>query len=171
MHDASLPGEPPEYQLSAWFSEYGDSVLRMCYVYLKDRQLAEDAMQDTFIKAWRSMDKRRGTSSVKTWIMRIAINTCKDYKRAAWFKHVDRAASAESYALSAQPVETDSRILFDDLMQLPDKLKQAVLLHHYQGMTLDETASALSISRSAVSGRLSKAYSMLRGFLEKEDNI
>ena len=86
---------PSEVQLEAWITEYGDAVLRMCYLYLADRTLAEDALQDTFMKVWRGMDGRRNESSAKTWILRIAINTCKDYKRTAWLKHVDRSIAIE----------------------------------------------------------------------------
>lgn len=169
MRDASLQGEASDELLSAWFAEYGDAVLRMCYVYLRDSALAEDAMQDTFIKAWRGMKGLRGDSSPKTLIMRIAMNTCKDYRRTAWFRHVDRAASAEDMPLARQTVSDESRMLFDELIGLPEKLKQVVLLYHYQNMTLEETAKALGISRAAVSGRLQKAYALLRSHTEKEE--
>ena len=62
MNNASVPSE---VQLESWITEYGDAVLRTCYLYLGDRALAQDALQDTFIKVWRGMSKRRGDSAVK----------------------------------------------------------------------------------------------------------
>ena len=103
MTDALVPGESRELRLEAWLTAYGDAVLRMCFIYLADRQLAEDALQDTFLKAWRRMDscEARSGASAKTWIMRIAINTCKDYRRSAWFRHVDMEKAIEDIPLAA----------------------------------------------------------------------
>ena len=61
---------------------YGDAILRLCILYLGDRQLAEDAFQETFLKAWEKWDGFRGESSVKTWLTRIAVNTCRDMLRS-----------------------------------------------------------------------------------------
>ena len=55
-------------------NEYGDALLRMCFLYLKDHAMAEDAVQETFLRAFRHQDDFQGKSSVKTWITRIAIN-------------------------------------------------------------------------------------------------
>ena len=61
-----------------------EKLLRTCYLYLRDRQLAEDAVQETFLKAYRSLPAFRGDSSEKTWLMRIAVNTCRDLYRSEW---------------------------------------------------------------------------------------
>lgn len=50
MNIASVPSEVREQKLEEWLTAYGDSVLRTCFVYLADRALAEDALQDTFVK-------------------------------------------------------------------------------------------------------------------------
>ncbi|MEG0325141.1 MAG: sigma factor, partial [Cellulosilyticaceae bacterium] len=55
--------------------EYGDSLLRLCTIYLKDRQLAEDAVQETFIKVYQKYGTFNGGAQEKTWVMKIAMNT------------------------------------------------------------------------------------------------
>ena len=50
-------------------------LLRTCYLILRDAALAEDAVQETFLKAWRAKDDYRREASEKTWLMRIAVNT------------------------------------------------------------------------------------------------
>ena len=65
-------------------------ILRLCILYLHDEDLAKDAVQETFIKAYRNLDGFRDASSEKTWLTRIAINTCKNVRRSAWFRHMDR---------------------------------------------------------------------------------
>ena len=77
---------PTDQYLERLMQEYGDSIFRMCYLYLKDYHLAEDAVQETFIKAMKSYDSFAHKSSEKTWLIRIAINTCKNIMRNRWFQ-------------------------------------------------------------------------------------
>jgi len=171
VKDALVPGEDKERRLEAWLLAYGDAVLRTCFVYLADRALAEDALQDTFLKVWRHMDSFQGqnASSPKTWIMRIAINTCKDYRRSAWLRHVDMSQIIEEMPQAVRAPDEDSHALFLDVMRLPAKLKQVILLYYYHNMTLTETAQTLHISRQAVQYRLKKAYKLLGQLPERSE--
>ena len=171
MNIALVPGEVRRQRLEEYISEYSDAVLRTCYIYLADMALAEDALQDTFLKVWRNMDSFEGRngSSAKTWIIRIAINTCKNYRNSAWRRHVDTSRIIEELPPSITGVTDESRSLFLDVMQLPDKLKQVVVLYHYHGMNMAETGEILKISRSAVQKRLRKAYELLRIQIEGSD--
>ncbi|MBQ8202558.1 MAG: hypothetical protein IJZ74_12410 [Clostridia bacterium] len=65
-----------EQLLEGWIRIYGTSILRTCFICLSDAREAEDAMQETFLKAWRAMDRfeRRNGASEKTWLTHIAIN-------------------------------------------------------------------------------------------------
>lgn len=76
---------PTEQFLERLMNTYGDELLRLCYLYLKDYQLAEDAVQDTFIKTMKSYKSFEHKSSEKTWLMRIAVNCCKNVMRSRWF--------------------------------------------------------------------------------------
>ena len=164
MGIASERGEVRKIEFEQWMREYETAVLRACFLYLGDRALAEDAMQDTFIKVWRSMDRfeRRNNCSVKSWIMRVAINTCKDYRRSAWFRRVDKSMQAGEALAAPSGVERESRELYLDVLRLPDKYKRAVLLYYYHNMTMEEAARVLGISRPALSRRLKKACACLR---------
>ena len=77
-------------ELDRLMEEYGSALLRMCALYLKDADLAQDAVQDTFVKAYRHLREYRGESSEKTWLTSIAMNVCRDYLRTAWFRHISR---------------------------------------------------------------------------------
>lgn len=169
MRLGSVPHEVRRQRLEQWVSEYSDAVLRTCYIWLADRALAEDAMQDTFLKVWRSMDRFEGRnkSSVKTWIIRIAINTCKNYRNSAWHRRIDRSKILEELQPDNTLVSDESRELFLAVLELPDKLKQVVILYYYHGMNMAETGEILRISRSAVQHRLQKAHALLRVQLEE----
>ena len=85
-----------EQALVQMVNEHQRMLLRLCYVYLRDEELARDAVQETFLKAYRGWAAFRGESSQKTWLTRIAVNTCKDLRRSAWHRHVDRSVTPES---------------------------------------------------------------------------
>lgn len=72
-----------EERLCSLMEQYEKSLLRMCCVYLRDTSAAEDAVQESFLRAYRSMDDFRGESSEKTWLYSIAMNVCRDMRRAA----------------------------------------------------------------------------------------
>lgn len=146
--------------------QYEKDVLKMCYVYLHDLSLAEDATQETFFKAFRAMERFREESSEKTWLMRIAINTCKDIRRTAWFRHTDRATPLDKLPEPAVPPQAESILITQEVMRLPTREREVVLLRYYQNMTLSEVAQALGISATAVSKRLKKAHQHLNFLLE-----
>lgn len=91
MRFAQGPCRDEEEKLESLMATYGTQVKRLCCLYLRDASLAEDAAQETFIKAWRSLASFRGESSERTWLMRIAVNTCRDALRTSWFRRLDRA--------------------------------------------------------------------------------
>lgn len=164
MKTAASPSGDREEVLEQWFHEYGTTILRTCFLSLRDKALAEDAMQDTFIKAWRSMGHFEGHngSSVKTWLVRIAINTCHDYKRASWFKHTDLSIALESLPPSILRIEQESRDVFIDVLRLPQKYRQVILVRVFNDCTIKECAEILQVSQITVIRRLKRAYELLR---------
>ena len=154
-----MTGYTKDDTLSEWLTAYGDLINRTCCLILGDRALAEDATQETFLRAWKSMAQFKGDASPKTWLTRIAINVCRNIRRTAWFRRNDRSITPEDLPLTA-PAE--DRTLFLLVQQLPDKHRQIIVLRYYQGMSLDEAARVLGISRSAAHHRLQKALKLLR---------
>lgn len=150
-------------------SQNQDKLLRTCYLYLRDRQLAEDAVQETFLKAYRSLQAFRGDSSQKTWLTRIAINTCRDLYRSEWFRHMDRRVTPEDLPECGAPFSSREESLIVEVMRLPRRLREVTLLYYYHGMDERDIAEALGISRSAVSDRLSRARRKLKGMIEGRD--
>ena len=170
MPNTAVLDDVHEKQLEEWIAEYSGAVLKLCFVYLADAEMAKDAMQDTFVKVWKHMEQfqSRHDLSAKAWILKIAVNTCRDYKRTAWFRHIDLRKSIDELPEPVAPTPEISRELFMDVMNLPAKYKQVILLYHFQNLNQTETAQALGISRTSVSKRLKKAYEMLQFEPEKE---
>lgn len=153
-----------ERQLEEWIRAYGTSILRTCFVCLSDAREAEDAMQETFLKAWRAMDRfeHRNGASEKTWLSHIAINVCRDMQRTRWFRHVDMRRAVEELPQGMVSALPEDQTLLMEILQLPDKYKQPILLYYYQDMTLEETAEILGTSKSTVHNRLRKAEKLLK---------
>ena len=163
MEAVKVPDSSPEELLERLIRENEVSLKRFCYFYLHDRALAEDAVQETFLKAYRFLNNFRGEANERTYLTRIAINTCKDMLQTGWFRHMDRRVTPEE--LPARQ-ETDScyREVAAAVMNLPRKTREVTLLYYYQGMTTPEIAEILNISQPAVTGRLKRA----RGQLKKD---
>ena len=151
--------------LERWMREYGPSLKRTCYLYLKDVALAEDAAQETFVKAWRSFSAFRGDCSEKTWLMRIAVNICRDMLRSAWFRRMDRRVTPEELPLTA-PSKDEHPQLAEAIMALAPKYREVIILYYYQGLDTQEMALALRTSVNTAKSRLFRARKLLREQLE-----
>lgn len=161
------PEDIREFRLMQLMERYEKDLLRLCIVYLRDLTMAEDAVQETFLKAYRAMEDFRAESSEKTWLTRIAVNTCKDMRRSAWYRFVDRRVSLDALPEPVQPASQESIELTMCIMALPRKEMEAVMLYYYQGMTLEEIAFSLGISSPAVSARLKKGRERLKAMLQE----
>lgn len=150
--------------VSAWYDQYGTDVLRLCFTYMRNRADAEDALQETYLKVWRNVDRFQGRNgcSARSWIMQIACNTCKDQLRKSWRKHEERSLTPEDLP-DAESVSHEDIELFMDVMNLPEKYRIVLLLVYWQGMTIKEVADTIGVGLATVSRRLEKARSMIEG--------
>ncbi len=150
-----------EEALCRLMAQWKDDLMRMCCMMLQDHALAEDAVQETFVKAYQALPRFRGECSEKTWLMRIAVNTCRSYRRSWWNRMVDKSLPEEVW--NAFPAaQNEELMLLEDVLRLPEKEKTTILLYYYQHMSCRETAQALGIGVAAVSMRLKKAREKLR---------
>ncbi len=147
-------------------TEYEIPIRRMCCVYLRDEQLAADAVQETFLKAYLAQDSFRGESSEKTWLMRIAVNVCHSMRRTGWMRFIDRRVTLDKLPEPVVNADYGLTELTIDVMRLPQKLIDVVLLHDYQGFTTREIGKMLGIPYQTVISRLKKAHQILRISLE-----
>ena len=154
MEAVKDPDSRRDQTIERLITQHQTSLLRLCYVQLQDQALAEDAVQETFLKAYKGFDSFRGDSSEKTWLTRIAVNTCRDFQRGGWFKHTDRRVTPDML-----PVGTVQ----------PRKMREAILLYYYQDMSTEEIAETLGIAQSSVSNRLRRGREKLRKLLEGRD--
>ena len=169
MEAVKAPGSNPEIVLERLIRENEISLKRLCYLYLHDEALAEDAVQETFLKAYRALEGYRGEASEKTWLTRIAVNVCRDYQRGSWFRHTDRSITPDMLQIGTEQPDTEDMDLSMAVMKLPRKMREAILLYYYQDMGTEEIAKVLGLTQSTVSYRLQKSRETLRKLLEGRD--
>ena len=152
--------------LNSLVTRWEKPLLRLCFAFLCDTALAEDAVQETFFKAWKGADRFRADSSEKTWLTRIAVNTCKDLRKSAWVRNTDRSVAPESLPEGTASFDEQDDTVTRAVLALPEDLKEVTLLHWYQGLTLKEMQKVLRLPRSTVNYRLKKAKAILKKELE-----
>ena len=131
---------------------------------MKDVHLAQDAVQDTWFKVYRNYDKFDANSSEKTWIMRIAINVCKDYLRSAWHRKVNVQDVLAEIPVDGETHEDDTLLI--EIMRLKPHYREVILLFYYQDMKISDIAKVIGAPESTVSVRLKRAREQLRKRLE-----
>ena len=166
MEKAGNPGSDPVQTLERLVRENEVPLKRLCYLYLRDTSLAEDAVQETFLKAYRSLKDFRGEASEKTWLTKIAVNTCRDMLRSAWFRHTDRRVTADMLPEAREIRDPYHREVTAAVMNLPAKLREVILLYYYRGLSMVEISEVLKISQPAVTGRLKRAREKLKAELK-----
>ncbi|MFJ7666338.1 sigma-70 family RNA polymerase sigma factor [Lysinibacillus sp. NPDC097195] len=144
-------------------TQYGDYLVRVCYTYVKNWAVAEDLVQDTFVKFYEKMDQYREEATVKTYLYRIAINHCHNYV-ASW-RYKKLQVIDYWHKLSGDEVdpvhhmlanETD-RMLVAAIEQLPTKYKDVIILFHFAELSLNEVAETLKLKQNTVKTRLRRA--------------
>ena len=143
------------------YYRYRDLMHYIAMEILHDEHLAEDAVQETFLKAYRGLPKFRGDCSEKAWLICIAVNSCKTMMRRPWFKITRQSVFWEPLPLPDPNADEEAIELTQEIMKLPPKQREVILLYYYHGLTGKEIAKALGISGAAVSKRLKQAKNQL----------
>ena len=156
----------PAPELERLVAQYQGAVLRTCYLYLCDRSQAEDAVQETFLKVYRSLDSFRGESSEKTWILKIAMRTCYDMNHSGWSRFFNRRITPEMLPEASVPFTERDDALTQAVMRLPEKLRRVIILYYYQGLGVREIAETLGITQPSVSSRMKRGREKLKAALE-----
>lgn len=166
MQIASVSDARMKTELEQVIQENQVSLKRLCFLYLHDEALADDAVQETFLKAYQAWGSYRNEASEKTWLTRIAINTCKNMLRSAWFRRIDRTITIDRLPGQSGISDPESSEIAVIVMNLPRKLREVILLYYYQGIDTCDIADMLSITQPAVTGRLKRARERLRNELK-----
>lgn len=150
------------------YDQYATDVLRVCYFYLSDREKAEDVCQDVFVRLMTTHPLLQ-PGREKSWLLKVALNRCRDLWRGAWLKRV--ILGEPTFELIPAPDEfsrrDDQQAMMAAINQLPATFKEVILLHYYQGMNIAEIAQMLELPEGTISSRLSRGRKKLESILLK----
>lgn len=150
------------------YDQYATDVLRVCYFYLSDREKAEDVCQDVFVRLMTTHPVLQ-PGREKSWLLKVALNRCRDLWRGAWLKRV--VLGGPTFELIPAPDEfsrrDDQQAMMAAINQLPATFKEVILLHYYQGMNIAEIAQMLELPEGTISSRLSRGRKKLESILLK----
>ena len=150
---------------------YGDEILRLLYLYVKDLDTAKDLFQDTFVKVHMGLKDFRSESNIKTWITRIAINTAKDYLKSAWNRKVSTLSEYDTESeidIRDENTRVEETVVNKDIRKnVRDEYKEVITCVYFLEMSIETTANQLSIPPGTVKSRLSRARSALKEILER----
>ena len=149
--------------LTTVVERYGDEMLRLAILYLGSREQAEDAVQDSFIKIFRAAN---GDTLSKSFVMRVLVNTCKDYLKSGWAKKVSLVDEYPEYEAADGPEQAEEGALRHEILALPPKYREVILLRYYEGFSVGEIARMLGAPQPTVSIRLKRACAILEKRLE-----
>lgn len=150
---------------------YGDRVLKICYLILKDLPAAEDAVQEIFIQIYKSIKKFKGNSSLYTWIYKIAVNKCRDLlkdKGEYYLNDEDINLLSESN-VEYEAIESMSRKwIRDAVFTLKPAYREVITLFYFEELSIKEICDVLNEGEGTVKSKLHRARNILKKLLLKE---
>jgi RNA polymerase sigma factor (sigma-70 family) len=157
----------------ALYEQYANQVFRYCLHQLGSREEAEDAVQSTFLNAFRGIKRGVVPDLEAAWLFKIAHNVCLSRRRSAWRR--GRIESPADFDVIEELAPAPSRRadeligLQDVLERLPETQRRAILLREWQGLSYREIAVELDLSQSAVETLIFRARRSLASGLEQPE--
>ncbi len=155
--NALVPGSAKEEQFIRLVDTYSHLLTGLCVVLLKDWHLAQDVVQETFLRAWRYGKLIPGQE--KPWLVRVAVNLCRDQQRRGWMRRIDRTVTPEELTI---PVPFPDNDVIREVYKLPQKEREVIVMHFWGNLSAAEIADALHIGRASVYRRMESAKKKLR---------
>lgn len=153
--------------IEALIDDYSDYLYRIAFIYTKDKQVAEEVVQDVFLRFYKT-NQYDGRASVKTYLTKMTINRSYDYLRS--WKH-RRTVMFEAFTKTEQSAEQvvihseERGEVTAAVLKLPIKYREVLLLYYYEQLTVQEISTLCQLPLSTVKSRLQRARTQLKALL------
>lgn len=155
-----------ERAFTAAMTEHTDHLLRIAYLYVKDWQAAEDIVQDTFLTYYAKYEQFNERSSLKTYLVRITINKCKDYLKSWRYRKMvltDHFFGTQAKKERATTIIEEEQLhIAKAVLDLPIHLREVIIHYYYEELSVLEVAALLQLSDNTVKTRLRRARQLLK---------
>lgn len=168
-----------ETALQALMEQYGDYLMRTAYLLLKDRQAAEEAVQDTFIQAFRKIHQLKEPGKIKGWLLQITVNHCRmkqrlwNWKRLLPYPRMELMldASDELGPEELLLLQWRNKRLSEAIHSLEYHYREVITLYYYNEWSIAEIAGGLQMNENTIKARLARGRMHLKHRLEAEENL
>ncbi len=158
---------------SAWFdalyTRYASDIIRVSYFYLGDRGKAEDVCHDAFVSLFVNRPALE-PGHEKTWLLKVAMNRCRDIWRSAWVRRV--ISGSPAFEMIPAPDTLGKHMEKAEVLQavhsLPADFREIFILYYYQGCGISEISGILNLPEGTISSRLSRGRKKLEAILGEE---
>ncbi|QDP40785.1 sigma-70 family RNA polymerase sigma factor [Radiobacillus deserti] len=165
-----------EERINELMDLYASDLKRIAYLYVNDRVQCEDIVQEVFISCYKNLNKFRMESSYKTWLIRITVNKCKDFKRKWSIRNIVYRPFVDPEKNKAEQGKTpseyleekeDSEAIINVIRSLSPKYQDVLILFYYYDLTLKEISIITKVKFNTVKSRITRGRELLKGELER----
>ena len=144
---------------------YTEYLLKLSYLYVKDRQVAEDIVQEVYVKLYEKHGDTIELHNTRSYIVQMTINRCKDYFRSWQYRKVqvlDLFGNQQHEKTAPQVAEPE---IIEEVLKLPLKYREVIVLYYYDDYAVNQVATLLALPVATVKTRLQRGRSLLKGIL------
>ena len=151
-------------ELENIIKKYGDSIYRLAYLKMKNKDKADDIYQNVFLKLIKQDNRIEPEEHLKAWLMRTTVNCCKDYWKSSWHRKVSYEEK-EPDAGNGQ----ENGYLTELVQDMPEKYRTVIHLFYYEGYSIKEIALMLGKKENTIASQLSRGRECLKGMLSEKE--
>lgn len=162
---------------------YTNAMITFCYSFVKNREVAEDLAQETFLRVYRNAGRYKPIAKFSTWLYRIATNlSINEFRKLKLRKAlslyapisssptgtrvIERIASDADHPLSEAEIKEATKLLNEAVERLPENQRTTIVMVEYHHLSYSEIAEILDVSVSAIKMRVKRARESLREMLQ-----
>ena len=146
------------------FEKYSDTVKRICFMYMRNDADSDDILQDVFLKLVQHDKPFQSEEHEKAWLIRVAINRCKNMHKSFWRKNTDPLDVITTEG--STEIETENNEMLKLVLSLPPKYKDVIYLFYYEGYTVPQMAKVLDKNENTIYSSLHRARALLKEKIE-----
>ncbi len=166
MIDELIKGQ--EQAFVQLMQQYGNKLLGTCYLILKDREEAEDVVQETFVRVFKNINSFKRNSNLYTWIYRIAINLSRDkLRKRSYDLSLNEEIIGDENVESLVEHKLEMAELKSRLSSLSPIYREVLVLFYFQEFSIAEISSLLYEKEGTIKSRLSRARKILAQEIQK----
>ena len=156
----------PIHNLKEIMNLYTEPLLRLAYYYVNDTQIAEDIVQEVFIKMYNSQTNYEERGELKAYLYKMTSNKSKDYLKSWSYRNIQLQnkifPSASKIEVDQLVRKDEQTIIGDAILELPIKYREVLIYYYFNDMKISEVASILSTSESTIKTRLGRGKELLK---------